>query len=182
MIKGLFYLNETNFVLQPSPDGKGKLLTIAEEKGLSDLREGLTLVLFYSNNCTYCDSTLLEYKQLPKSLLGCNFSMINLNNNSKLISMTKETINPITFVPEIVLYYNSLPYVHYEGEHKVDDIKSFIMTISSKLEQSLSFVSKKEITSEEIISEKPKIEMIKPYKKTKRGVCYVKGNKLICDE
>ena len=203
MIKGIYYLNEDDFCLKNTPNSNSndKLLSIAEDPQLSQIRQGLTLVLFYSNQCEYCDKSLLVYKQLPQSLLGCNFSMINLNNNSKVIQMSKETINPITYVPEIILYYNSYPYLQYDGEHNVQDIKKFIIDISASLEESLTFV-KQQQTQQQHQQQHPQqqqqqhqqhpqqqqnqqnrsIEVIKPYKKqTKKGLCYVKGDKIVCE-
>jgi thioredoxin-related protein len=191
MIKGIYYLNEDDFCLKNTPNSNSndKLLSIAEDPQLSQIRQGLTLVLFYSNQCEYCDKSLLVYKQLPQSLLGCNFSMINLNNNSKVIQMSKETINPITYVPEIILYYNSYPYLQYDGEHNVQDIKKFIIDISASLEESLTFVKQQQTQQQQHPQQQQQqnqqnrsIEVIKPYKKqTKKGLCYVKGDKIVCE-
>ena len=44
-------------------------------------------------------------KQLPGTVTGCQFGMINVSKNKKTIRMSKNTITPLTYVPYIILYY-----------------------------------------------------------------------------
>ena len=81
-----------------------------------------------------------EFKQLPTMILGCKFVMVNINHNPEIIQKSKQSISPITYVPDLILYVNGLPYIRYDGPNKLENIKDFVMDIANKLEKT-SFMS-----------------------------------------
>ena len=196
MLKGIYFLTAKDFVLQTSPsDHNQKLLCINSDESTVQLREGLTLILFYSNNCSYCDSLISQYKRLPTNLLGVNYGMINLNNHSNLVNMSNESISPIKYVPLLTLYLNGLPYLEYEGENTLDAIKAFILEVSNKLNTVNSFTNTNtdthhneksttypDTTKEENTPKNNDLEnaLGKPYRKKKNKVCYLKENQFVC--
>jgi thioredoxin-like negative regulator of GroEL len=127
MNNGIFFFKNTDFVLRQNL--KGKLLAFQEEL------KGLYLVLFYSEQCTYCDQLMSDFKLLPQKLLGCKFVMVNINKNPDIVEQARETICPITYVPDLILYVNGLPYIRYDGPNNLEDIKKFIIDIANKLEK-----------------------------------------------
>ncbi len=129
---GIYCFNNDDFIIKENM--KGKLLSFAEES------KGLYLVLFYSKECPHCDKLLTEFKQLPNLINGCKFVMVNINKNPGLIEKSKMTISPITYVPDVILYVNGLPYIRYDGPSELELIKNFILDIYQKL-QKTSFLN-----------------------------------------
>ena len=68
--------------------------------------DNFSLILFYSTHCQHCQNIIPIMKQLPGTVTGCQFGMINVSKNKKTIRMSKNTITPLTYVPYIILYYN----------------------------------------------------------------------------
>jgi len=127
MSSGIYFFNNNDFTVRQNRTGK--LLCFSEDY------KGMYLVLFYSKECKYCDDLMSEFKQLPKMILGCKFVMVNINQNPEIIQKSKESISPITYVPDLILYVNGMPYIRYDGPNKLDHIKNFVMDISNKLEK-----------------------------------------------
>ena len=132
MSSGIYFFNNNDFTIRQNT--KGKLMCFTEEY------KGLYLVLFYSKECKYCDELMSEFKQLPTMILGCKFVMVNINHNPEIIQKSKQSISPITYVPDLILYVNGLPYIRYDGPNKLENIKDFVMDIANKLEKT-SFMS-----------------------------------------
>lgn len=131
-MSGILYLNVDDFVIRKGE--KGNLLCLNY-----DVR-GLSLVLFYSNECQHCNRLLVQYKQLPYNINGCQFTMINVNRveNRRVVSMSNQTIVPITYVPDIILYVDGIPYMRYDGNHDIQSIKTFILEIYQQLQKTAS--------------------------------------------
>jgi thiol-disulfide isomerase/thioredoxin len=123
MSTGLFYLNETDFIIKENQ--KGKSLTV----GL----DGYSLVLFYSTKCQHCQSLIPIFKKLPQTVGGCTFAMVNVSQNKGLISKSATTRSPIKYVPLLILHINGEPYMRYDGPHKNEEIKSFVIEIAQKV-------------------------------------------------
>ena len=64
----------------------------------------------------------------------------SINHNPEIIQKSKQSISPITYVPDLILYVNGLPYIRYDGPNKLENIKDFVMDIANKLEKT-SFMS-----------------------------------------
>lgn len=144
-MSGILYLNMNDFIIRKGE--KGNLLC------MTNLIKGMTLVLFYSNECEHSNKLLMKYKQLPYNINGCQFGMININRpeNHKIINMSNNTIAPITFVPDLILYVDGVPYIRYDGIHDIHKIKEFIIQIYNKLQKTI-FQDKKEETSKQQVA------------------------------
>ena len=139
---GIYFFNNDDFVVKENM--KGKLL------GFSGESKGLYLVLFYSKECPHCDKLLAEFKQLPNLINGCKFVMVNINKNPGIIEKSKTTISPITYVPDVILYVNGLPYIRYDGPSEMELIKNFILDIYQKLQKTSFFNENNNTTTQSI--------------------------------
>ena len=98
-----------------------------------------SLILFYSTKCPHCQILIPIFKKLPGTINGCQFGMVNVSTNKKLVELSKDTILPITYVPLIILYVNSKPYMIYKGVNDINEIKRFIIEISQKINNKQKF-------------------------------------------
>ena len=126
-MNGILFLGEEDFVLRRGE--QGNLLSLA-----ADVRS-LVLILFYSNECPHCDNLINKFKQLPQLLNGCLFAMVNVNRNMSLVEKSQNTVAPITFVPDVILYVNGNPYIRYDGPHEISNIRDFIYDIYQKMQK-----------------------------------------------
>jgi len=127
MNSNLLYLSSDDFVLinqQNSPD------TI-----LCHDISGFSLLLFYSTQCVYCHKLMPIFKRLPETIQGCQFGIINVSTNRKVIEMARNSITPIKYVPLIILYYQGKPYMRYDGPSDINEIKRFIIEVSNSIQQ-----------------------------------------------
>jgi len=126
-MSGILFLNQNDFEIRKST--KGDMLALRYEK------KGLCLVLFYSKELqkTSCDLLLNNFKTLPGIINGCSFAMVNMNMNIGLVETSKNTIAPITYVPDLILFVNGCPFVRYDGNHNVDDICRFLEDVYNKI-------------------------------------------------
>jgi thiol-disulfide isomerase/thioredoxin len=126
-MSGILFLGNDDFQIRQGD--QGMLLTLTYDS------KGLTLVLFYSKECPYCDSLINKFKQLPNFVNGCQFAMVNVNTNMSIVERSKNTVAPITYVPDVILYVNGMPYIRYDGPHDIAHIKEFIISIYQKIQK-----------------------------------------------
>ena len=122
-MSGLLFLNNDDFYIQRGT--KGSILCTN--------MQGFSLVLFYSTQCSHCQSLIPIFKKLPGTIGGCQFGMINVSQNKKCVLMSRETIAPIKEVPYILFYVNGKPYMRYKGPHDSKEISRFILEIAQKV-------------------------------------------------
>ncbi len=172
MSEGIYFLNAGDFEIRENV--KGKLL------GMTHQTNGLELVLFYSKECQYCDKLLRQYKQLPNLIKGCKFGLLNINHNKKVVELSQQTISPINYVPDIILYVNGLPYIRYEGPSEKEMIKNFVIDIHKKLQNVPKLTDNKNVIHNSFV--KPKTETFPDYSvgkpvcgnaKQTNGKCYL---------
>ena len=109
-MSGLLFLTSDDFNVQRGV--KGPILC-------NNIR-GFSLILFYSTQCEYCQNLIPIFKQLPGSVGGCQFGMINVSHNKQCVLQSRETIAPITEVPYVIMYVNGKPYIRYKGPHDLE--------------------------------------------------------------
>ena len=167
MSTGLFYLNETDFIIKENQ--KGKSLTV----GL----DGYSLVLFYSTKCQHCQSLIPIFKKLPQTVGGCTFAMVNVSQNKGLIAKSATTRSPIKYVPLLILHINGEPYMRYDGPHKIEEIKRFVIEIAQKVSKNnkpQSNTQNSNSAPENVASEVPAYTIGRPKNAGKRNeVCYL---------
>lgn len=122
-MSGLLFLQSDDFYVDKGQ--KGNILC----HGI----KGLSLVLFYSTACTFCQKFIPMFKTMPGKINGCQFGMINVSKNKDIVFMSKETLSPIKYVPYIILYVQGKPFVRYDGPHDEGEILKFIMEVAGKL-------------------------------------------------
>ena len=82
-------------------------------------------------------------KQLPGTVTGCQFGMINVSKNKDIVRLSKETIAPITYVPYVILYHNGKPYMRYDGPADLKAIQEFIVEVANSIQSRQSFTTEK---------------------------------------
>ena len=165
-MSGLLFLSTEDFHLVKGT--KGAIMTTNIP--------GFSLILFYSTQCEHCQSLIPIFKQLPGTVGGCQFGMINVSHNKQCVLMSRETIAPIRVVPYIILYINGKPYMRYQGPHDAKEISRFIVEVSQKMQTRQTFTKQEE---KEVAKQKPKGEIPaytigKPlYGQEDDNVCYL---------
>jgi len=125
-MSGILFLASDDFCVRAGE--KGNMLCMPGWKGL-------TLVMFYSKECQFCHQLINKFKQLPTIVNGCKFGMCCINRHFDIVEKSKNTIAPIEYVPDVILYVDGVPYIRYDGPHEVENIKSFIFTVYERLQK-----------------------------------------------
>jgi hypothetical protein len=125
-MSGILFLGNDDFVVRAGENGN--MLCLNGWKGL-------TLIVFYSKECQFCHKTLSIFKQLPQIVNGCKFGMVCVNRNMEVVEKSKNTIAPIEYVPDIILFVDGIPYIRYDSPHEIEDIKTFIFSVYEKLQK-----------------------------------------------
>lgn len=125
-MSGILFLGSDDFCVRAGE--KGNMLCMTGWKGL-------TLVMFYSKECSFCATLITKFKQLPTMVNGCKFGMVCVNRNMDVVEKSKNTISPIEYVPDVILFVDGVPYIRYDGPHEIDSIRSFIFTVYERLQK-----------------------------------------------
>lgn len=160
-MSGLLFLRSDDFLVQNGQ--KGDILTTRIP--------GVSLILFYSTKCVHCKYIIPIFKQLPGSIPGCQFGIINISNNKTLVIKSRKTILPLQYVPYILLYVNGKPYVQYNGSPDLDSIRNFVINIYNSLQSKHFFATDKKDTKQDDII--PKYSIGKPLFGYDQDVCYL---------
>lgn len=132
-MSGLLFLQACDFSIQSGQRGDIVCNNI----------KGLSLILMYSTKCQHCQRLIPIFKKLPGSIGGCQFGMINVTTDPDIVLMSRNSISPIKYVPLIILYVNGKPFIRYDGPHTEQDIRSFLIDVSGKLQTKEKFTSDK---------------------------------------
>ena len=132
-MSGIYFLNHTDFEVMKGD--RGDMMSLKYDKN------GLTLVLFYSKELPSCDFMMTRFKQLPGLMNGCNFAMVNMNKNMELVELSRNTIAPISYVPDLTLFVNGCPFIRYDGPQEIENICNFLRDIYEKIHK-LQFSNK----------------------------------------
>ena len=131
-MSGLLFLSSEDFTIAKGTKGNILCHTIP----------GFSLILFYSTQCQHCQTLIPIFKQLPGSIGGCQFGMINVSSNKSCVKMSRNTVAPITYVPYIVLYINGRPFMQYQGPYDAGEIRRFVFEVAQKVQSKQTFSSK----------------------------------------
>mgnify|MGYP006081035413 CR=1 FL=1 len=96
-----------------------------------DIDTGYSLILFYSTQCPHCQSAIDIFKHLHKTVAGCEFGMINIDDNKGIISTMKKSVLPLEYVPLLVFFANGKAYMMYSGPLKDANIRQFIEQVAA---------------------------------------------------
>lgn len=100
-----------------------------------------SLVLFWSNSCTYCAKAKAVMQQLNNQINGCNFALCNLDENKGVIKMCVDSGIALDHVPFFVFFANKNPYMVYSGPIETKTISSFILEVSTQFKNEYNKVS-----------------------------------------
>jgi hypothetical protein len=128
-MSGLLYLSNNDFKVTNGVNGPILCTNI----------KGLSLILYYSNQCKYCGTVISIFKKLPGSLMGCQFGIVNVSMSKEVVKASAKTNTPLEYVPFILLYVDGRPFMSYDGKHDITDIINFIKDAISKLQQQKKF-------------------------------------------
>lgn len=133
-MSGLLFLTSDDFEIQRGQ--KGAIMC-------NDI-PGFSLILFYSTHCQYCKPLVTIFKQLPGTIGGCQFGMINVSANKKCVQMSRQTIAPVSYVPYIVLYINGKPFMIYKSTSPYDanEIRRFVIEVANNVRKKQQFSKK----------------------------------------
>jgi thioredoxin-like negative regulator of GroEL len=132
-MSGLLFLQSVDFSVQEGT--KGQILC-------NSIR-GISLILFYSTKCEYCQALIPIFKRLPGTIGGCQFGMINVTMEKEVVRMSGNTVSPIKYVPLIILFVNGKPFIRYDGPQDENEIRKFLVEVTSKLQTKEKFSSDK---------------------------------------
>ncbi len=80
---------------------------------------GISVVFFFSDQCKPCHVAFPEYQRLSVAYgKNIRFTMANIAKSPEIIKMSNQTIMPIKFTPQIILYINKVPHARYDGQIK----------------------------------------------------------------
>jgi hypothetical protein len=116
----LYYIETSDFSIQPSQRGDGNILCHSIS--------GISVVLFYNNRCENSKKYLQIFKKIPVN--NVHFGLVNLDSQVGVVKMSYQTKYPIKYVPLIFIYYNGMPYASYNTNTPVvnqEDLCKFIV-------------------------------------------------------
>lgn len=131
-MNGLLFLGSEDFQLQTGTKGKVMCHGIP----------GFSLILFYSPKCEHCQTLLPIFKNLPGSLGGCQFGVVNVHVNKECIQLSRESMAPIEYVPYVMLYIDGMPFMIYKGPRAAESIKHFILDVANNVQKKQKFMMK----------------------------------------
>lgn len=134
---------------------------------------GFTLILFYSTQCVHCKNLIPIFKRLPGTIGGCQFGMINVSVNKKVVHSSSKTIAPIEYVPYIVLYIQGKPFMRYNGPHDSGEIRRFVIEVANKVQSKQKFTQETDDNSKKVI---PEYCVGVPLCGTDNNICYLDFN------
>ena len=121
----IVHLTDDNFSV--SPGQSGNLLC-------TDMTDGNSLVLFYSQTCEHCPIIKQIFEKLSAANTDNNFKFamvdISSDQNNHVVTKSRDTIMPLTYVPYIVYYVKGRPFMKYIGAYKEEQLIEFIQVFN----------------------------------------------------
>ena len=168
-MSGLLFLTSDDFNI--AKGSKGNILC----HGIP----GFSLILFYSTKCEYCQTLIPIFKELPGTIGGCQFGMINVSTNKQCVRMSKNTIAPIEYVPYIILYIQGKPFMRYNGPQDSGEIRRFVFEVANKVQSKQKFTNDNINKNEKGI---PEYTIGHPLCGPDNKVCYLEFNNAYGDK
>jgi thiol-disulfide isomerase/thioredoxin len=114
-------LTISDFTVVPLPNKSGQYLRFKSDR--------LTLVVFYAPSCQYSKQLLPHLEQLAVQFEGVvDFAILNVSiiQNSGIVDMARYTIQPIKYVPLMIVYKDYCPAITYDGPFEYEPIAQFL--------------------------------------------------------
>jgi len=113
----------------------------------------LTLIMFYSLQCTYCDQAMPELEKLSRFInennLPINIAVCDIMKNKKIITESADTVDPIKFVPYMPIYLGEKPYLRYNGKKTADEMLNYLIEVLKRVDTRQKFVQRQQVQEEE---------------------------------
>lgn len=90
---------------------------------------GYSLILFYSPKAETCREFDAVFKQIPNEIQGCQIGKFIVDVDRTTISLCKKMFDNI---PYIVLYFDGMPFMAYDGPADKKTLCDFIIEIASR--------------------------------------------------
>jgi thiol-disulfide isomerase/thioredoxin len=138
MSSGLLYLTPKDFVILQNDQGHH----------LTNRIKGISMVMYYSRTCVFCETLIPIFKTLPGRVQGVHFAMANVSADEKrLEKMAGATKTPIKYVPYIVFYVNGEYFMEYRGAKTADGMARAAFEVSTKATSGQDFTTGRACTS-----------------------------------
>jgi len=105
-----------------------------------------SLIMFYSTRCKWCQTLIPIFKRLPGTIGGCQFGMVNIDNNRQCVEMSKSTQKTvINYVPLIIFYVNGKPLMKYDKNlpYTLENLQKFVIGIANNILERQKFIKHK---------------------------------------
>lgn len=99
---------------------------------------GLSMTFFYSPDCKKCPEYLSMYRELPKYVDNCKFSVANVKKHNLIRAKAKNTLNPIEYVPLVIMFYEGKPFTQYTGKRTLENLVEFIRNVMMEMKSQLN--------------------------------------------
>lgn len=109
---------------------------------------GLSFIYFSSDNCKHCEDFLPVFRKLPTIIGGCHFGTINVSKNMNVVKASSKSTTPIKYVPYCIMYIDGVPFMRYDGNRDIRQIKTFVFEIAGRLQRKTGPVVKDEFRGE----------------------------------
>lgn len=141
--------------------------------------QNLTLVMFYSMQCTFCDQAMPELSKLSRYLrennLPIQVAVCDVSKNKRVIQESADTVDPIKYVPYLTIYLRDRPYLRYNGKKIAEEMLSYLVEVLKRIDTRQQFVQPQrqaQEEQEEEVSAGPSVGI--PYNVVCEGdVCYL---------
>jgi thiol-disulfide isomerase/thioredoxin len=95
------------------------------------ISHGYSLILFFSNRCPHCSMAQNILSHLSDTVVGCEFGMINLDENKGVIRTAAKSNLKLEYVPLLVFFANGKAYMMYAGPLDEGNVRQFIEQVAS---------------------------------------------------
>ena len=129
---GLHFLSSDDFNTVEGPNGSPIMV--------QPIR-GLSMVMFYSNSCTHCQTLMPLFKKLPEVVKGASFALANVSTHKAIVAKSRGTNTQIDYVPMVIFYVDGAPFAQYTGNHNMNELIGFIKEMATRAQQKQQFAS-----------------------------------------
>lgn len=104
--------------------------------------KGFCMVFYTSDRCTICKRLKPQFNQLSKSIQGCTFAYMNVDQeNMKIRKMAAQASQPIDHVPIFLLFLDGIPMAVFNLNEKtksfVDDLRQWLINTTTQIVRSV---------------------------------------------
>jgi hypothetical protein len=115
--------------------------------------QNLTLVMFYSMQCTFCDQAMPELSKLARYLrennLPIQVGVCDVSKNKRVIQESADTVDPIKYVPYLTIYLRDRPYLRYNGKKVAEEMLNYLIEVLKRIDTRQNFVQPQRAVQEE---------------------------------